>query len=255
MATIRLAYDSLYSAAATVLTASSEAVALPVDASKNPDRSYVWRSLTQTGVQTVDADLGSVKAVSSAFVANVRLLGSGALELYERGDGGSPGAATLVATLPTQDGSRRTAVSFFASASHRHWQLKWMNPGADNDFAELGLCHLGTYFEPTINVSVPIEIEEIDPSDVRTSLDRQRSTAQRTRYQAGRYTWEFLPDADRTSLSTLFETIGVRIPLFVTLDTTRTWTTWLAYLVSAFGLRFEEIEGRYGAGLEWEEAT
>jgi len=255
MANIRLLHDNLYTASATTLTASSAATALPIEASQDIDRSYVWRSLTETGTQEIEIDLGSVLAVTSVAVANVALVGTGVLELYERGDGSSPGSATLVATLPTQNDDRRTAAAFFASQSHRHWQLKWTNPTAASDYAELGYAHLGTYLEPTINVSVPLPLEEIDPSAVRLSIDRQRRAATRTRYTVGRFVWAYLPDADRDNLRALWETAGVARPLFAVLDTSLAWTSWLIYLTGSLEQMLEEVSGRYGVGLPWEEAT
>lgn len=255
MPNIRFLYDNLYTAAATTLTASSEASALPVAASQNHDRSYVYRSLTQTGVQTIDIDLGSVLAVKSVAGANVKRVGTGVLELYQRGDAGAPGAAILVATLPAQNADRRTAISFFTEQSHRHWQLKWTNPGAHNDFAELGFCHIAGYLEPSINVSVPMDFEEIDPAIVRRSTDRQRAAAARTRYTVGRFSWNDLPNADRDNLRTMWGANGVSIPLFAVLDTGLAWTAWLIFLAEGLSQRFNEVSNRYDLGLDWEEGT
>lgn len=226
-----------------------------MQASQNPDRSYVYRSLTQTGVQTIDIDLGSVLAAKSCAVANLKLVGSGALELYERGDAGSPGTANLVATLPATNTDRRTAISFFNEASHRHWQLKWTNPGADNDYAELGFCHLGSYLEPSINVSVPLPIEEIDPAVVRHSVDRQRAVATRTRYTVGRFSWMDLPNADRDNIRAMWGDHGVSTPLFAVLDTALTWTAWMIYMAENLSEQFNEVVNRYDIGWDWEEST
>ena len=253
MPNIRLLDTDQYGTA--TLAESSEAAALPAEATQDPDRSYVWRSLTQTGTQEIDIDLGSVKAVTACAVANVTLVGTGALELYERGDAASAGAATLVATLPSQDAERRAAVSFFASQSHRHWQLKWTNPGADSAYAELGFCALGTYTEPTVNVSAPLPLAEVDPSVVRLSVDRQRRTVARTRYLAGTWTWQDVADADRDSLEALFRSLGVRVPLFMTLDTTLAWTTVLGYVTSGLQQGVGVLSGRYDVAFSWEEAT
>lgn len=255
MPNIRLLYDNKYTTSATALTASSAAAGLPIGASQNQDRSYVWRSLSQTGVQTIDIDLGSVLAVTSVAVANVRLLGTGVLELYQRGDAASPGAATLVETLPAQNANRRTAAVFFASQSHRHWQLKWTNPTSATDYAELGYCHLGTYLEPTTNVTVPLTIDEIDPGVVRLSIDRQRSVVTRTRYTVGRFDWNYLGNADRDNVRVVWNTGGVSTPLFAVLDTGLAWTTWLLYMAESLNEQFNETANQYTVGFDWEEAT
>lgn len=253
MANIRFLQPNLYTGAS--LTASSEASALPVEASQNPDRSYVYRSANENGVQTIDIDLGAVTAVKSCAVANVKLVGSGDLELYERGDAGSPGTANLVATLPAANSDRRSAVVFFAEESHRHWQLKWTNPGADTDYAELGYCHLGSYLEPSINVSVPLPLEEIDPAVVRMSVDRQRAVSTRTRYTMGRFSWMDLPDSDRDDIRSMWGSHGVSAPFFAVLDTALAWTAWLVYMSENLSEQFNEIVNRYDVGFDWMEAT
>ena len=255
MANIRLLDTNRYTVAATTLTASSSASALPVGASQNTDRSYVWRSAEDTTVQTIDIDLGSVLAVDCIAVANVKLLLGGALELLERGDAASPGAATLVATLPTQNVGTRVAFSFPATQSHRHWQLNWTNPSSNDDTAELGYCHLGTFFEPAKNVDVPVVTGLTDPSDVRESVDGQRSTVVRTLRDAGRFQWQTLAQADLDTLDTIFRAFGARVPIFAVLDTTLAQTAWLLYMGSSLDRRFSLTNGRYIAGFDWQEAA
>ena len=90
MARIRFC-DTDYYAGAT-LTETNEVAALPVEASQNSDRRFAFRSSTGTIAITIDIDLGAVKTITGCAVANVTLFsGGGVLELYERGDGSSPG--------------------------------------------------------------------------------------------------------------------------------------------------------------------
>lgn len=253
MANIRFLFTNRYGAATTVVTASSAASGLPAAASQNPDRTYVWRSLTQTGVQTLDIDLGSVLAVASVAVANVKLVGIGVLEFYHRGDAGSPGAATLVATLPTQDRDTRVAVAFFGSQSHRHWQLKWTNPGVHNDYAELGYAFLGTYLEPAINVKVPFSSPRQDPSIGTPSVDGQKTFVRRTKFFAGAWEFDHVTEAVLDTLRAFFDAIGVSTPHFVVLDTALSWTAYYARLTGSLGLRPEFAPGRTTSSIAWEE--
>ena len=255
MANIRLMDTNHYTAAATTVTASSAASALPVGASQNVDRTFVWRSAQATTVQTIDIDLGSVLAVTCVAVANVKLFSGGALELKERGDAASPGAATLVTAIPTPNVGTRVAFVFFTSQSHRHWQLNWTNPSSNNDTAELGYCHLGTFFEPAVNVNVPITTGLTDPSDVRQSVDGQRSTVVRTLRDAGRFQWQTLTQADLNSLDTIFRAFGARVPIFIVLDTTLPQTGWLLYMGSSLDRRFSLTSGRYIVAFDWQEAA
>lgn len=256
MANIRFGYTNRYGAATTTLTASSSVTALPVNATKNSDRNYAWRSSTSTGAPTIDIDLGSVLEVTCAMLANVTLLAGGAVELYHRGDLVAPGAAVLVATFPAQDTQRRTTFAYFAAQSHRHWQLKFTNPGLVSSYAELGYAFLGSYIEPAVNVRVPIGIGRQDPSTVSQSVDGQKGFALRTKFQTGTWTFAAVLEAQRAQLEAMFDAIGVAEPMFVTLDTALAWTCWMARISGAgvpVDIEPEMAIGRYGLQVPWEE--
>lgn len=254
-ANIKFFWNNLYALPGTTLTASSSVSALPVNATKNVDRSYVWRSSTGTGTPTLDVDLGSVQALTGAALANVKVVGSGVVELYQRGDGGSPGAATLVATFAAQDRDTRAAAVLFASQSHRHWQFKWTNPTTASDYAELGFAFLGTYTEPTVNVRVPLPISRQDPSVMAESSDGQESYAERTKFLVGTCPFDAVLEAQLSQLRQIFDTIGVRTPLFIVLDTSISWMTWFVRLSGALSVEVEPngAIGRYGVQLPWRE--
>lgn len=244
---------NLWTAVSAVLTASSSATALPVANTQHPDRTKVWRSATGTGTPTIDIDLGSAQAVTCVAVANVKLVGAGVLELYQRGSAGSPGAATLVATLPTQDSETRAAFAFFNSVSFRHWQLKWTNPGAASDYAELGFIHLGTYFEPTQNVIVPTESARKDPSVLSASVDGQVTVRRRTTYADGAWVMQEVPEAQLDLYRAMWNGMGVGGVFFQVLDTSLSWTCWMARSMGEFKRQFGVLAGRYNIGLPWEE--
>jgi hypothetical protein len=250
---IAFLYNNKYAAAATVLVASSAVSALPVGASRNPDRTYVWRSLTQTGVQTVDVDLGTVMTVSAAAVANVKLLGAGILELYHRGDAGAAGTAVLVAQLPAADRDTRTACAFFTAQAHRHWQLKWTNPSADNDYAELGYAFLGEELVPTFNVKVPADIMRVDPAAMSASVDGQKSFARRTKFVRGAWEFMLVPEAQLSDMRTLFDTLGVSGSMFMVLDTALAWSAWFAQIAGELTWQMDLAPGRYSVRFPWEE--
>lgn len=248
---IAFLYANQYPAA--TLVASSAVSALPVANTQNEDRSKVWQSSTGTGTPTIDIDLGSVLPVSAVALANVKLVGAGVLELYQRGDAGAAGAATLVATLPTQNTYTRTAFAFFSSQSHRHWQLKWTNPGSASDYASLGYAFLGVEVEPAVNVMVPLDISRQDPSVGTASVDGQQTFAVRTKFFAGAWTFDTVAEAQLAQLETLFDTVGTSGAHFVVLDAALPWTCWYARMVSALARRPELSNGRYTIGFPWEE--
>jgi hypothetical protein len=248
---IAFLYSNRYSSA--TLTASSATSALPVTASQNEDRSYAWRSLTQTGVQTIDIDLGSVLPVSAVALANVKLVGAGVLELYHRGDAGAPGAATLVATLPAADAYTRTTFAFFATISHRHWQFKWTNPTAASDYAELGYAFLGVEVEPSTNIKVPASFGRFDPSTAGQSVDGQKTMSRRTKYFAGSWEFDDITETQFGQLQAFFDSVGISGTHFVVLDTSLSWSCWYARLVDTLALGLAIVVGRYPAKVNWEE--
>jgi hypothetical protein len=254
-ANIKFAWNNLMTAAGVALTASSSVTGMPVDAILNTDRNYVWQSSTGVGAPTIDIDLGAVRELTCAMLANVRVLAGGAVQLYQRGDGGAPGAAVLVATFPAADLERRTSFVFFASQSHRHWQLKFTNPGAVNSYAELGFAFLGAYDEPTVNVRVPIPTSSVDPSVMSQSSDGQKGFAARTPYEAGVWVFDAVQEAQRAQVKTMFRSIGVSTPMFVVLDQALAWTCWLARIVTGVPIEVEPAMalGRYGVQVPWEE--
>jgi hypothetical protein len=250
---IRYLYANRYAEATTVLTASSESSALPVKASQNPDRSYVFRSGTVGVAVTVEADLGAVRNINAIAAANVRLFTGGVLEVYQRGTGATAGAAVLVATMPAQDALRRTTFAFVSTVSARHWQFKFTNPGLVSGYVEMGYAFLGEAFQPSVNVRVPLDTQVIDPSVIERSVDGQKSTTFRTNYDAGNMELFFVPTADAEAFATMQSVVGVRLPFFMVLDDTLSWTAWLAAFTTPIGRKFEEAVARYTVTYGWEE--
>lgn len=254
MSKIRFLTVNLASQPATVLTASSEVSGLPVAAAVNPDRTYVWRSAVETLAQTIDLDLGAPVAVSVVAIANLKLIGSGIVELSHRGNGSTPDATpTLVATLPAQDPDRRLAFAFFPEVTHRHWQLRWTNPTAASDYGEAGYLFLGTYTEPSVNVSVPFDFADADPSIAGMSLDGQETFTARTGFQAGTFRFRDVSEADLIALRAIRRAVGIRAPLVLVLDAAQAWTAWLARFASDLNVGFGEMAGRYDVAFEWRE--
>lgn len=250
---IAFLYSNKYVAA--TLSASSSATALPVTASQNEDRSYVWQSLTQTGVQTIDIDLGSVLPVSAVALANLRLLSGGALEVYQRGDAAAPGAATLVTTLPAANSFRRTTFAFFASQSHRHWQFKWTNPGVVSDYAQLGYAFVGVEYETTVNIQVPSDLSWIDPSVSKSSVGGQETFSIRQKVDVGEWSFDEIGETQLQALKTMYDTVGTFGAHFVVLDASLSWTCWYARFGSNLKRKLAILAGRYSLEIPWKEVA
>lgn len=253
MARVRFLYSNLWNAAGVAISASSAVSGLPAAASQNPDRTYVWRSVAGTGEAYLRVDLGAVRPASSVAIANAVLLGAGAPKLQHLGDGAAPGAAVDVATLSTPNSQRKTCFAFFAEQSHRHWQILFPNPSALSAAAEAGYVHLGGYYEPTINVRVPMVMREIDPSSTRRSVDGQRSTTRRSKHDAGAAAFSDVPEAMLNTLQSAFHAIGIHSSMFMVLDEALAWTAWYCHLSGPLEIEFGEMPGRYNPSVAWEE--
>jgi hypothetical protein len=220
---MRIGAVNRYDVTATSLTATTAATALPVSATQNPDRSHIWRSTTNVSEDAIDIDLGSVLATTMIAVANVRLKSGGLLKLQERGDAATPGAASDVVTLPTEDAGTRVAIATVGE-NHRHWRLLWTNPGAVSDFAELGYAYLGTPTTPPKNPSLPVAWDLVDPSVRQQSLDGQVTSTQRSQFRAGTFRWAGLARADRDAIvETIYGAHGSHAPIFVEVQDNPTW--------------------------------
>lgn len=216
-----------WNAPATVISASSSVPALPAAASQNPDRSYIWRSNPSTGEAHLRVDLGSALAFNVVAVANVKLVGTGVVKLQELGTGGAPGAAVDVATLPAMDAVRKITYIVFGSQTKRHVQLLFTNPTAANDYAEAGYVALGTYFEPGSNFRVPIDLPYTDRSVPRMAEGGQKTFAQREPVLGAQLQFDDLLEADFTHLQDLYQIVRIGTPLFMVLDTARSWMNLL----------------------------
>lgn len=230
-----VASGNLWNASFVTLTPSSEVSALPGANSQNPERATVWRSVTGTGEASIDLDLGAGYAsypVTGAALANVKLIGAHAdraVKLQTRGNGGSPGAATDVGTFDTQDATNLIAYLNFVPTSARHWRLLWSNADSESDYAELGYAFLGSYFEPTINFSVPSDFPYDTYSTVRRSDGGQKSVTARATYAEAALSFMELPAADFNALRAIYALVGTAKPFFIVLDQTRDWLNYFAH--------------------------
>jgi hypothetical protein len=228
--------NNRYSSSATALTASSVASALPAANSQDPDRRKVFRSGTVAVAVTIDVDTGSSQAADAFAACGLTLFSGGAVELYDRGTGGAPGAATLVATLPAADGTSGVAFVQFGSRSARHWQIKFTNPGLVSGYVELGFAFIGPALTPTVNVSEPLGLERNDPSVAGVSLDGQKTFAIRSQYLTGQLEFYKVGTTDRANLDAVFASNGVHTPFFFILDPSTSWQAWLVRLADKWAI-------------------
>lgn len=252
MALCRMLIGNLW--ATGTVTASSEADALPATNSQTPERTRQWRSLLGAS-QHLLCDLGSAQACDVIFLANLVRQNGGAVELYHGGSGASPGAYTLVATLPTQDAHTRLTSLPFASTAARHWKLQWTNPGASAS-AEVGYVGLGAAVPLARSCEPAVDLDRVDPSTEQASPDGQKSYTVRTGFFFGSLAFSFLSKADADRFHDSWLVVQRQIPFFFALDTTILLQQWLMRFEGNLRTRMDTgAQGVYYRVLfDWEEA-
>jgi hypothetical protein len=240
MAKARLCVDTnvstgnLWNLAAAALTAFSEVTALPATLSQNPDRTKIYRSLTQTGTQTIDIDLGAAYAATCCAIANPKLVGAGTLVIQQRGSAGAPGAAVTVGTLSTVDPDSLVSFVCFASTTARHWRLLWSNPGGASDYAEAGYVFLGQYYEVTVNVTSPIDLPRKALSTINTSDGGQKTVTRRSSPTQIPASYSDFPAADTDAIRAIYRIVDIGTPFFFLLDVSTAWLNWLVSFTDGF---------------------
>jgi hypothetical protein len=253
MARIRFLYSNLFSAASAVASASASVSALPPANAQVPDRTLVWRSTTTTGDQWIKVDLGSAQAVTAIAVANPKLHGSGGTLKIQS----SPDDAiwTDRGSIPSADADSKVAFLFIGSVSARYWRFYFTNVGVASDYVELGYAFLGTYLEPSINVTAQgLSTPLLDRSVVVESITGQATTTVRPKQAKGAFGFDSMSESDTASLVTMFRAQGFGTPFFVVLDTSLAWTAWLIAFRSPLARGWQANPGQYDPSFEWEEA-
>lgn len=238
------------------VSALSETPALPASFSKSPERTAIYRSLSQTADQYLLCDFGSIQGVNFLAIANLKTQNNGSVELYEGGSGTTPGAYNLVCTLGAYNLETRLASAFFDTVTARHWKLLFINGDSlVSDYVETGYVGLGPAMAQTRDCEPEITFEKLDPSTLQQSVDGQKSFTSRTPYYMGSLSFDFVLEADRNLLDEAFRTVSKQIPFFFMLDTDISSQQWL--LRFGESLRTTRRGGEvpiYRVSFDWEEA-
>lgn len=254
MSYCKILLTNYWSATATTVTPLTESAALPGSNTRSPQRTKPWRSDSSATGQTLLADLGSSLQCDIVAVADLVRQNDEAVELYEGGTGGSPGAYNLVATLPAQDPDTRISSAVFTPTSARHWKLEWTNTGAAA-VAEAGYVGLGKTLAIAKTCEPEIHFSRTDPSVEQMSVDGQKSFTSRTGYYRGKIDFVFSLAADAALFHSLWRGVRREIPFFFILDSSVGNEQWLMRMGDLDVMRRGHgTVPAYDFGFEWEEA-
>lgn len=259
MANIRLCLDVSVSGTgnqwadpANTITASSAASALPATATQNPDRRYIWRSLSQIDGQWLLLTAALPIAATCCAVANLKLQNNGSVKLQSCNDGVT---WVDVGTFPAADPVRNLTFLCFAAQTNAFWRLLFVNgSGAVADYAEVGYAFLGQYFEPTINFDAPMDIQPVDLSVPGVSDSGQKTFTRKSRYDAFACQFSGAPQADADSLQAIYELAQTTVPFFLLVDTSKSALNYLARFSAAPMRRLGDLPSTFDWSAAFEEA-
>jgi hypothetical protein len=223
----------LWEAATTVLAPSVGAwlTERPLSFLQKPWRKKVARSVTSGSTAGVDIiiDLGSIRSVNSVVLVNPKKYATGAITLsaHASNSWGSPTYGPI--TFPTVNTLRRLTVLYIAQ-SFRYWRIHFTNPGAGNEFVELGTIFIGSYYEPTFNITEQLRIKPEDPSEVVEAYDGEVQGFKKTHYDVVGAFLESMPASDRNTFRNMWMVNGRTSPLVLAVDGDDLNITYYGYL-------------------------
>jgi hypothetical protein len=215
MTKARLAYTQRF---AGTISASSSATGYDITNLTNVARWKKWRSSTGTGEPWVKCQRAESSGLTCALIADWKKVGAGAItvQMHTSDAWGAPAFSqsfTLTSPNPTN------CLAIWFTAKTQTWmRILFTNPTAVSDYAELGFAMFATYVEPSVNVQDGVGFERVDPSVTRESVGGQRSAVTRSKYHRIQAPFINVPGADRDSLLTAYEAVGVATPFFFAVD-------------------------------------
>lgn len=216
MANCRFAYANLCWGSGVTPNALSEATGFPAVNLSSGQRWKVWRSNTTTGDQWVEFVFTSA-SVTTVMLANWKKHGtSGTIKAQYWNGAAYVDYATF--TLPSANPTKCVAV--FGGQTTTKIRIYFTNVGAVSDYVELGIAFAGTYLEPTTNVNEDLTFTRTDPSVIVPSVDGQEFVQSRSRFYALNSRFSYVSATDKLNLLAMYETNGVRTPLFYAVDIT-----------------------------------
>jgi hypothetical protein len=255
MSGIRFGVTNEWDKLTAEVSATTAVDGLPASMAQVPERTAIWRSLTNDDEEALDLDCGIPVPASMVAVANLKRKDGGACLLQQRGTADDPGTAVDVVTVPDLDPATGVAVAFFDTVTARHWRLRFTNPDPATDYVELGYAFLGVPVETAVNVNQPVPYRVTDPSTVVASPDGQKTTTRRSLFTSGQFQWTGLSQDDRDQIvDALYRANGTRTPVFVVLDADLPWSMALIRL----GANIDAVNtlvDQYDLSVEWSEVV
>ena len=220
-ANIRFLYD--FDNDSATITSSSEVSTLPDDNVVNDLLGKKWRT-TGDSSEWIKFDLGSAKQIKEVGIFGHNLT-SGAtvtLEANATDDWASPSYQTTL----TYNADR---IVKFLDETYRWWRITFADASNPDGYIEVGRIVMGSYFEPSYNITNDFNRSLIDPSEADVTDGQQTYWRVRTKYWKYTVRFRLIPVSEQDNFETMFASIGNTEPVVVSLDPDTYPSKWSIY--------------------------
>lgn len=127
---------------------------------------------------------------------------------------------------------------FFNEVTVKRFEIIVTSSGNADGYIEIGRIILGESWSPTYNAEYGAQITPIDLSQISRTVGGDQKVDVRTMHKKMDFNLRYMPQTDKTALSTIIRKIGMRQPVFVSMYPNETDEVFQAGNI--FG-RFESI--------------
>lgn len=207
---MRIFFDNLIDDSDTVLTASSEAAALPVENLAEWFLKKVWRTGTAATAESVTIDLGSSKELSSIIIVGHNLEAGDNLR-YMLSDAADFAGADEI-TMDWREGS---IVAVFAAVEVRYLKILFDKPTA-GETRQIGRMFVGKCYDlDELPDGKGYKEDPKDLSKVSRAISGQKYTEVRPSYNTYKISGSQMPQDQVEVLYALNDACGTHTPFFV----------------------------------------
>lgn len=212
MANARFIYtDWVRAADASVIvnTVGNWLVQRPAEFILSPWRKKVARSTgSPTDVDLV-VDLKSARSFNCAFLIQPKIHVGGSVKIQANATNVWTSPSFDSGAFPAIDAQRRLTGLYFAAQNYRYVRVLWVNTGVVSQEVELGYLMLGTYYEPTYNLTDKLSRTPNDPSVINEAYDGEVQVFRKTKFRTVNFFFEAMPLADRNACDTMYDEVGI----------------------------------------------
>jgi len=230
---LQMLYDDILPDYAT-LTATSSAAGFGVTNLLENNKSTVWRS-TSLSSQTITATWSAAQAISGIGFAFTNLIEGSTIRirLYTQTTDPAPvydsTATSLLFAYEFPAGLSTLGLLSFAfgggtyfSAFFDEYNVKKMvidldSAGNADGYMEVAKIMTGRKWAPTYNAEYGAQVTPVDLSQVSRTIGGDQKVDVRTMHKKMDFNLRYMPQSDKTALSTIVRKIGMRQPVFVSM--------------------------------------